>query len=379
MSHLTVNGSIRITRRVWWSPETGTMRPVDVWLGIEDGTVSVGARELCCWVGLSEEGFRRGAETLAKLGQIRVSDEHLREVTESQGRDLLAGVRSGRWGPDWDVEACRVGPEGPTRLMVGMDGVMVPVVTAAEKAKRRANRRRGRKVGRRSRLARRFAGASGPWKEFKIAAFYDASGEHQYALGVSGGPDELGRRARRAAGRLRLGAAEEKVAVVDGAPWIRRQLSTRLPMLDAQILDYYHVMEHVAGAAWSCFGEGTAEARAWCESASRALHEQGAAGLLAVVRDRLKATRSRAKRDTLRALEQYVARRGDMLDYPTFLARGWDVGSGPTEAFCKTLTRRLKGSGMRWNTPNAEAMMALGALYHSNLWKRYWTQQRQAA
>ena len=379
MSHLTVNGSIRITRRVWWCAATGTARPVDTWLGIEDGTVSVGARELCCWVGLSEEGFRRGAETLAKLGQIRVSDEHLRAVTESQGRQLLAAVRAGRWGPDWDAEACRVEPGGPTRVLRGMDGVMVPVVTGAEKRKRRANRRARRTVRRGSCLARRFRGASGPHKAFKIAAFYDVSGEHHYALGVSGGPDELGRRTRRAAGRLRLGGAEEKVAVVDGAPWIRRQLRTRLPMLDAQILDYYHVMEHVAGAAWTCFGEGTAEGQAWCKAASKALHEEGAAGLLAVVRDRVKATRSRAKRKTLRALEQYVAVRGDMLDYPTFLARGWDVGSGPTEAFCKTLTRRLKGSGMRWNTPNAEAMMALAALYHSNLWKRYWTEQRQAA
>ncbi len=118
-------------------------------------------------------------------------------------------------------------------------------------------------------------------------------------------------------------------------------------MLDAHILDYYPLMEHVAKTAWTCFGEGTAEARAWCQAASGALLEKGAAGLPAVIRDQRKATRSRAKREDLRALEQYVAVRGDMRDYPTFLARGWDIGSGPTEAFCRTLTRRLKGSGMR--------------------------------
>jgi hypothetical protein len=51
-----------------------------------------------------------------------------------------------------------------------------------------------------------------------------------------------------------------------------------------------------------------------------------------------------------------------MIKYPEFLAKGWQIGSGPTEATCKTLTARLKGSGMRWDADNAEAVMALEAL-----------------
>ena len=34
-----------------------------------------------------------------------------------------------------------------------------------------------------------------------------------------------------------------------------------------------------------------------------------------------------------------------MIQYPEFIAKGWQIGSGPTEATCKTLTARL-GSGM---------------------------------
>ena len=81
----------------------------------------------------------------------------------------------------------------------------------------------------------------------------------------------------------------------------------------------------------------------------------------------------------MKGLEQYAAQRADRLDYPAFLAQGWAIGSGPTEAFCKTLTARLKGSGMRWDRPNAEAMMALAALEHSHLWDAYWTRQRREA
>jgi len=62
-----------------------------------------------------------------------------------------------------------------------------------------------------------------------------------------------------------------------------------------------------------------------------------------------------------------------MLDYPAFRAQGYALGSGPTESFCKTLTSWLKGSGMRWDKPHAEGLMALAAIRSSRLWQQYWT------
>ena len=38
----------------------------------------------------------------------------------------------------------------------------------------------------------------------------------------------------------------------------------------------------------------------------------------------------------------------------------------------------VEGSVMRWDRDNAEAVMALGSLYYSNLWPQYWAQQRVA-
>jgi hypothetical protein len=56
-------------------------------------------------------------------------------------------------------------------------------------------------------------------------------------------------------------------------------------------------------------------------------------------------------------LLDYVRERREMIKYPEFSAKGWQIGSGPTEATCKTLTARLKGSGTRWDAENAEAIM----------------------
>ena len=356
---------------MYWSPESGAQRPLDVWLGIDDASVSRGARPLCSLAAMAGGSFAKGTEVLWRLGQLRVSDEQLRTLAEAEGRHVKDALEEGRVGPDWTAASCRT-PDGVSRIMVGADGVMVPVITAAEKAKRRAKRRRRTKARRRPLWQRLFKGSEHPWKEFKIAGFYDPSSERVWAFGTAGGPNVIGRRMRRAAGRLKINEAQERVAVTDGAPWIRGQLQTRLPMVEVRILDYFHLMEHIGEAAVIGFGAGSPETLGWIEAASKAALEEGVAGLLVAIRDTLRSLRTRAKRDAFKKLEQYVANHAEMMDYPTYRARGFDIGSGPTESLCRTLTARLKGGGKRWNTPNAEALMALAAIKHSRLWERYW-------
>ena len=89
--------------------------------------------------------------------------------------------------------------------------------------------------------------------------------------------------------------------------------------------------------------------------------------------------RSKVKRRALKELICYIGRRFEMCDYPGFMENGWQIGCGPTEAMCKVLTYRLKGSGMRWDRPGADAMMALVALQQSDTWKTYWDRPKQAA
>ncbi|MHC4517518.1 MAG: hypothetical protein ACYTAS_02925, partial [Planctomycetota bacterium] len=81
------------------------------------------------------------------------------------------------------------------------------------------------------------------------------------------------------------------------------------------------------------------------------------------------------KRQALQGLQGYIGKRLDMRDYPRFLAAGFQIGSGPTEAQCKCLTSRLKGRGRRWNCPGIDAHLAISCLYHnSRLWTTYWPQ-----
>ena len=61
---------------------------------------------------------------------------------------------------------------------------------------------------------------------------------------------------------------------------------------------------------------------------------------------------------------------------PEFLKHEGDIGTGPMEAQCKATTRRIKGSGMRWDLENAEALVGLEALYQSHQWDQWWSNTR---
>jgi hypothetical protein len=371
---LTVNGPVEITRTVYWNRQQGSVMPVDQWLGMNEGRYSVGVRELCCREAAHSD-FRTAAEDLACVGQIQLSHETVRQIVEAEGRRVLRQQRSGTLGPDWTAQDCRSGPQEPTCLVAGADGVMVPLVTEAEKEKRRKRRGRRKKGQALRRPIPR--GSDLPYKEFKIAAFYDAAKEHQYAVGTSGGPTQLGQLIRRIACQLQLDEAEITYCVSDGALWIRGLYRIRLPMLKAHILDYYHFRDHVVGASQVVYGQGTAESQQWRKEICGVMLEQGPEAVLSRIGELRKTVRSASKRQALEHLRKFITKRKDMLRYPQFVAAGYEIGSGPTEAFCKTLTSRLKGSSRRWDKPNADAMMALASVRASDLWGTYWDRQHK--
>ena len=55
--------------------------------------------------------------------------------------------------------------------------------------------------------------------------------------------------------------------------------------------------------------------------------------------------------------------------YDVFRERGLPIGSGVTEAGCKTLfTQRLKQSGMRWKHDGMQTVLNLRVLVMSGIW-----------
>jgi len=372
--HVTVNGELTLTRRAYWSKSRGTVYPADGLLGITQGNVSVGVRERCCQEAL-DSSFANVVRSLQTLGQICLSEDRVRRIAEAEGKNAQRLRKTNHLGASFTAADC-----GDGVLVTGADGVFVPVVPESQKAKRRATEAKKRAAqGRRStrRPGRPKQGAEGAYMEAKVATFYSQDKKHQHVITTVGDCNELGRLMRREARKVKLGEARFSYSVADGAKWIARQYHKQLPMLDAHVLDWYHFKEHVVETSHVVYGEMTPNAGTWQDKMLDAAWAHGSLGML----HRLGAYERRhtgKNREAFGALRQYVEPRTSMTDYPRFREQGYDCGSGPTESQCGTTTARVKGPGMRWDADNAEAMLALAALDHSNLWGDYWKLQRAA-
>jgi hypothetical protein len=378
---------VSVRRRRQYRDGAGRV-PADALLDAAEATVSLGARELCCRTGIDCKSFARAAEQLKHVGQLLISASSLREVVESEGKRSLAAGESGALKPTWQARDCRVKtPEGKrggealhevSRVYLGVDGFMTPQVTETEKRKRReqvvaARARRPKNRPKLPPLPRRKKGADQSYKEFKLVQYHDEALEHRL-ISVTRKPcAEAGRIMRRDARRIGFEEADEKIANVDGGPWIVNLMTQWAVVLTALCLDFYHLGQQVNQAKRITFGESNPAGGQWAGELMHQVKHDGYEPFWDRLLDWRKAQRRGPKRVEADRLLNYVATRKDMILYDRCLANGWRLSSSTTESECGAVPARVKGPGKRWDADNAEAVIGLEALHQSNLWGTYWT------
>ena len=376
---LTISGRIKVFRRFYHSPFEGTVTPIEQLLFDPDHSVSRGVREMACRLNNDSHNFDRAAENLSRTAHIQMSGEQLRQLVEAEGRRVLEKQRLNEIPTAFVATDCIVDPAAPakTRLYVGVDGVTVPLITETEKTRRREKVVQKRRIrGHRCRpLLPKKKGADRPYKEFKTIAFYDEQGghAHQSLMGIR--RTKTGDVVRREAKRLKFETATERVALVDGASWIKEQLEEKPLPLDGLGLDFYHLSENAHRCRRAVYGlseEITAPGQVWVTELLHIFKHDGYDKAWDHLMQWRPTVRSRAGKKAADRFINYVSERRDMIDYPDFAAKGWQIGSGPTESRCKTTTSRLKKRSRRWDSSNAEAVAALTTLIDSGQWNLYW-------
>ena len=374
-----MNGRVELSRRRFGNKDQGSECPSDPLVDETEDAVSVGVRQLCCREGTNARSFDRGRENLKHAAQVVVGEDQFRLLVESEGKAVLKASAEEQLELDWSASQCKTQtPDGKqvTRLYVSADGVLVSTTTQSEKDKRRVTvREKRRKLPpqKRQKLRRLGAvkkGSDQRYKQIYVTCLYDQSRDHRL-VGVTGKKVKgLKRLLKREAARVHLRAAVERLGMVDGAVCLRNNLD-ELP-LEAILLDFYHLSEHVGEAASKTLGAETPAAKQWLTKVLHTLRHEGYDPFFQQLLDwraPLRGNNRRAADDLLK----YVTTRQEMILYEKCDPRGWDVGSGPMESMCGVTTDRIKGRGRRWDLDNAEAMMALEALYQSTgLWDRYW-------
>jgi hypothetical protein len=145
------------------------------------------------------------------------------------------------------------------------------------------------------------------------------------------------------------------------------------------VVDYYHATERLWTMAEALFGAGP-KAWSWARKmqklllkpagVSRVLHSAGA------LRSRGKLTGTRLA--NFRRAYNYLRTRRQHMRYWDYRRLGLPIGSGVTEAACKTVyTQRLKLSGMRWKKPGAQTILTLRVIFLSGVWSQVYERTLQ--
>jgi hypothetical protein len=212
-------------------------------------------------------------------------------------------------------------------------------------------------------------------------SFYDVEGARQHTIYLAAAPEygkqDFSQRLAREIARAKRHYPEARyLGIADGAPsnWSFLEQHTQ-----RQLIDFFHVSEYVGKLAQARYPQRSAEDKRsrWQHEHCRNLkHDPKAVDRLideAATLSR-RASLSKALRDGAYSAWTYLNNHRHQMDYPGFLAENLPIGSGVTEAACKTLVKqRLCASGMRWKNKGAKIILSLRSLANTaGRWNQFW-------
>lgn len=331
--------------------------PWDQELGLGVGALSPAASEVASIAGV-QTSFAKAAEvTLQKLCGLRLSESTVERVTEATGARLAELLQQKTvfatnkpW--DWQRDA-----QGRTCAYVSLDATGV--------------RQQGHN------------GARSDGRMAYVGLLYNPESEHDprrkkphqvrylagfYELG------ELGLQLRRQAAQVGWDEAEQQIAISDGGVGLEEFFRQNFPLAEC-ILDFWHAKEHLVELSQSLWPDDETARKQWVDRQCHRLKHQGGQAVLTELEALDVGGRSAAAQEAHRVHTQYYRNHVKRMDYPRYVANGWQIGSGPVESACGTVVAdRLKGSGMRWGSDGSDAVCHLRALYLSEpgQWEAFW-------
>lgn len=161
------------------------------------------------------------------------------------------------------------------------------------------------------------------------------------------------------------------IGLADGAKdnWTYLEARTSI-----HILDFYHATERLAKLS-VVMGSNEEKRKKWLdETCSDLKHKNKAAAMLLremeAKRQQLGETVPEVLSETITYFENNLKR----MNYPAYQKIGYPIGSGVTEAACKTVVKqRLSQSGMRWNIDPTQRILHMRAIVLTKgRWEQFW-------
>ena len=175
--------------------------------------------------------------------------------------------------------------------------------------------------------------------------------------------EELGPLMRGQGAQVGMDAADRWIALTDAGQGLEHFIDVNFPRA-VKIVDFRHTSEYVNNfaKAYRAGKAGEALAATWCHK----LKHEGGAALLAELALLDRAAMCELAQAEYDKVLSYLGNHWTRMDYPTYLRKGWQIGTGAVESACKTVVnQRLSMGGMRWSEEGSDAVCHLRALFCS--------------
>lgn len=326
--------------------------PTDAALGLEVGYTPALAK-LICLEGADEPSYLKAERHLEQTGGITVSARQIQRVVQ----------RVGSCAQSWQEQEAQPGPSGAPILYASGDGTGLPMMAEELKG------RKGKQPDGTAKTRQVYLGCV--FTQHRTDDKGHPVRDHESTTYVSSfkSIDDFGPLLRQEAIRRGMGNAGKVVLLIDGATGLENM--GRDCFQDAvQIVDFYHALEHAGQVLAALLGKDHPDYKKRLRRWTKRLLKDRVRNLIEETRKECAGQSN--EREVEKALGYFV-RNVKRMQYGTFRANGYFIGSGVVEAGCKTIIGgRCKQSGMFWSESGAQNILALRCILGSRRLDEFW-------
>jgi len=332
--------------------------PADATLGLEVSYTPALAK-LLCLEGADESTYLKAERHLEQTGGIPVSARQIQRVVQRVGQAAQRWQERAADSASCDSRAVPI-------LYVSGDGTGVPMVPE-ELEGRRGKQRDGTAKTRQAYLGCVFT-------QHKVDAEGHPIRDWESTTYVSSlqSIHEFGPLLRQEALRRGMAKAGQVVLLIDGATGLEHMGQDCFK--DAiQIVDFYHALVHAGEVLQALIGKDHPDYEKRRRKGAKQLLQDKVQSLIDQTR---KECAGQPQAPAVEEALGYFVRNVSRMQYGTFRAAGYFIGSGVVEAGCKTVIGgRCKQSGMFWSESGAENILALRCLNYSQRLDEFWKER----
>jgi hypothetical protein len=326
--------------------------PADAALGLEVGYTPALAK-LVCLEGADEPTYLKAERHLEQTGGIKVSARQIQRVVQRVGSAAQA----------WQEREAQAGSCDAPIFYASADGTGVPMMPEELEG------RKGKQADGTAKTRQVYLGCI--FTQHRVDDEGHPVRDYQSTTYVSSfkSINDFGPLLRQEAIRRGMGNAGKVVLLIDGAAGLENMGKDCFK--DAvQIVDFYHAVEHAGHVLAELIGKGHPDypkrQRLW----AKLLLKDKVQSLIDETR---KESAGQPREAEVEKQLGYFVRNVNRMQYGSFRANGYFIGSGVVEAGCKTLIgSRCKQSGMFWSETGAENILALRCIHSSHRLEDFW-------